>query len=65
MSLSLGRTQWVRPKIKTLFKRLAKLNGFTDETIWILPRQGEHAQGQYRDMQAGTSSAHQYHHFVV
>ncbi|KAF2974917.1 hypothetical protein EK904_006797 [Melospiza melodia maxima] len=34
-----SKTQWVRPKIKLLFKRLAKLNGFTDETIWILPRQ--------------------------
>ncbi|XP_015499987.1 extracellular fatty acid-binding protein-like [Parus major] len=36
-----SRSQWVRPKIKLLFKRLAKLNGFTDETIWILPRQEE------------------------
>ncbi|XP_066188711.1 extracellular fatty acid-binding protein-like [Sylvia atricapilla] len=36
-----SRTQWVRPKIKLLFKRLAKLNGFTNDTIWILPRQEE------------------------
>lgn len=63
MSLSLGRTQSVRPKIKSLFKRLAKLNGFTNKTIWILPRQGEHCP--CTDMQAGTSSAHQYHHFMV
>lgn len=35
----------MRPKIKLLFKRLAKLNGFTDQTIWILPRQGEHCPG--------------------
>ncbi|XP_030142449.1 extracellular fatty acid-binding protein isoform X2 [Taeniopygia guttata] len=41
-----SRTQWVRPKIKTLFKRLAKLNGFTDETIWILPRQEECRLGE-------------------
>ncbi|XP_005527186.1 PREDICTED: lipocalin-like 1 protein [Pseudopodoces humilis] len=36
-----SRSQWVRPKIKLLFKRLAKLNGFTNKTIWILPRQEE------------------------
>ncbi|OWK54663.1 Extracellular fatty acid-binding protein [Lonchura striata] len=41
-----SRTQWVRPKIKMLFKRLAKLNGFTDETIWILPRQEECRLGE-------------------
>ncbi|XP_068067815.1 extracellular fatty acid-binding protein-like [Anomalospiza imberbis] len=41
-----SRTQWVRPKIKLLFKRLAKLNGFTDETIWILPRQEECRLGE-------------------
>lgn len=45
MCLSLGRRQWVRPKITSLFKRLAKLKGFTDEMIWILPRQGEHCPG--------------------
>ncbi|KAM4889588.1 extracellular fatty acid-binding protein-like [Sylvia borin] len=36
-----SRSPWVRPKIKLLFKRLAKLNGFTEDTIWILPRQEE------------------------
>ncbi|XP_057894073.1 lipocalin-like 1 protein [Melospiza georgiana] len=41
-----SKTQWVRPKIKLLFKRLAKLNGFTDETIWILPRQEECRLGE-------------------
>lgn len=35
----------MRPKIKLLFKRLSKLNGFTDKMIWILPRQGEHCPG--------------------
>ncbi|XP_041908148.1 lipocalin-like 1 protein isoform X1 [Corvus kubaryi] len=35
-----SRTQWVTPKIKSQFKTLAKLNGFTDQMIWILPKQG-------------------------
>ncbi|XP_009080589.1 PREDICTED: lipocalin-like 1 protein [Acanthisitta chloris] len=39
--LSLGRSQWVTPKIRALFKRFAKVKGFTDEMTWILPRQGE------------------------
>ncbi|XP_056361420.1 extracellular fatty acid-binding protein-like [Oenanthe melanoleuca] len=41
-----SRAQWVRPKIKSLFKKLAKLHGFTDETIWILPRQEECRLGE-------------------
>ncbi|XP_041262478.1 extracellular fatty acid-binding protein-like [Onychostruthus taczanowskii] len=41
-----SRTQWVRPKIKLLFRRLAKLNGFTDKTIWILPRQEDCRLGE-------------------
>lgn len=60
MSLSLGRTQWMGPKVIAQFKRLARMKGFTNSTIWILPRQGEHCPGQ-----AGTSCAHQCHHFVV
>uniref|UniRef100_A0A8C5TTF2 Lipocalin/cytosolic fatty-acid binding domain-containing protein n=1 Tax=Malurus cyaneus samueli TaxID=2593467 RepID=A0A8C5TTF2_9PASS len=36
-----SRTQYVRPQINLLFKRLAKMNGFTNETIWMLPRQEE------------------------
>ncbi|TRZ12723.1 hypothetical protein HGM15179_014371 [Zosterops borbonicus] len=35
-----SRSQWVRPQIKRLFGRLSKMHGFTDETIWILPKQG-------------------------
>lgn len=45
-----SRTQWVRPKIKLLFKRLAKLNGFTDQTIWILPRQEECLLGEPQEV---------------
>lgn len=49
MCLSLGRRQWVSPKIKELFKTLAKSHGFTDKTIWILPRQGEHCRGPIQE----------------
>ncbi|KAM4761317.1 extracellular fatty acid-binding protein-like [Cyanocitta cristata] len=34
-----SRAQWVTPTIESQFKTLAKLNGFTDQMIWILPRQ--------------------------
>ncbi|XP_039939555.1 lipocalin-like 1 protein [Hirundo rustica] len=36
-----SRSQWVRPEIESLFKRLAEKKGFTKETIWMLPRQEE------------------------
>ncbi|XP_027559194.1 extracellular fatty acid-binding protein-like [Neopelma chrysocephalum] len=36
-----SRTRWVRPRIVELFKTFAKMEGFTDEMIWILPRQDE------------------------
>ncbi|KAJ7412099.1 Extracellular fatty acid-binding protein [Willisornis vidua] len=35
-----SRTRWVRPRITELFKKFAKVKGFSDEMIWILPRQG-------------------------
>ncbi|XP_050190279.1 extracellular fatty acid-binding protein-like [Myiozetetes cayanensis] len=36
-----SRTRWVRPKVIELFKTFAKMKGFTDDAIWILPRQEE------------------------
>ncbi|XP_008924343.2 extracellular fatty acid-binding protein [Manacus vitellinus] len=36
-----SRTRWVRPRITDLFKTFAKMEGFSDEMIWILPRQDE------------------------
>lgn len=74
MSLPLGRTRQVSPKITALFKKLAKEKSFTDEMIKMLPSQGEHCPAPCRagsldtgsqDTLAGTSSAHRCHHFVV
>lgn len=74
MSLPLGRTQQVSPKITALFKKLAREKSFTDEMITMLPSQGEHCPALCwaglgnmgsQDMPAGTSSAHHCYHFVV
>ncbi|KAJ7409964.1 hypothetical protein BTVI_54973 [Pitangus sulphuratus] len=40
VSFAIPTTRWVRPKVIELFKTFAKMKGFTDEMIWILPRQG-------------------------
>lgn len=74
MSLPLGRTREVSPKITALFKKLAQEKSFTDEMIKMLPSQGEHCPAPCwaglvdtgsQDVPAGTSLAHHCHHFVV